>query len=606
MNYRAMFWSRLFLTSKVVCLVTLAASILSGCASQAGAPSQFEIEVQGSPQGLIDERTDRRSTILHSYLAGQFSYIHDDYGTALKYFEKASELIDTPSPKVHATLAELYLKERKIEEAKREASRAIEGDPEEPAYRLLFAGISESLNEFKEAEHQYQVLLSKEKPLVHEAFLLYASLLGRTDRPKEAVEILERYAKLSDGNPVAFELLGRFYEHLEQYPNAESAYKKAIEKTSLSDILFNSLMRVYLKQNKAKEAKKLCQEKLGVEPRHALATRILGELAISEGSVEEGIELLRGAQGFTLDLAKAEDGGSASDELRFRIALLELERQNYKAAERELLLLIANNEGHAEARYYLASIYAGSDRTAEALSLLDEIHPDAELFTKAKTFAAFLWRQEGDLVKAADNLEMVLNQEPKNLKARAYLALTLRDAKLLGRARRVLEDGLEQFPEDERLLFQYSVVLQEMNDEDAALKTMERVITVNPRNSDALNFVAYSLVEKKSDLARAEQLIRDALSLRPQDGYYLDTLGWVLFHRGRLEEAEEVMERACSLVDDDMVVKEHYGEVLLRLGKVAQARKVFQNALDQLSDKPSDEDLETRDRVQKRLNELGE
>lgn len=579
------------------------ALLLPSCSpmgASGGSPSQFEVDVQSAPQGLIDEKTSKRSEILHSYLAGQFSYIHDDFGTALKYFEEASKLIDDPSPQVHAVLAELYLKERKLQEARREAQRAIQGEPDNASYRLLLAGIHESLGENKEAESQYRTLIKKNKE-VPEPYLLLASLLGRTQRLGEAISVLEELVKIHGENAVALELLGRFYELNGDFKNAEKLYKNFQKQYGLTEDIFTSLLRVQLKQNNPKAARELCREKLKEDPRHALATRVLGELAISEGSVQEGIELLRGAE----ELVRGDDAGNqGSEELRFRIALLELERQNYKAAERELLLIIAQNEKHSEARYYLASIYAGSDRREEALKLLSEIDSESEMFVKARTFAAFLLRQDGKLEEASKSLREVLEKDPKNLKARSYLALILRDAKELEETRDLIKTGLEYFPEDERLLFQYAVVLDDLGEKGESLETMERVIVVNPRNSDALNFIAYSLTEKSGDLNRAEDLVRQALQIRPQDGYYLDTLGWVLFHQGKLEQAEEVLARAVSLADEDIVVLEHYGDVLAKLGKTRLAVNTYKQALESTPEEPSDEEKEALRRIESKLESL--
>ncbi|MCB0320602.1 MAG: tetratricopeptide repeat protein, partial [Bdellovibrionales bacterium] len=125
--------------------------LISGCTQhkpELSYPSQFEVEVHAAPEREMDLETDRRSQILHNFLAGQLSYVHDDFQGALNYFEAASDLLPEPSPQVHALLAELYLKEQNLEKARTQIEQALTVETENTSYRLLYAGILESLNDF--------------------------------------------------------------------------------------------------------------------------------------------------------------------------------------------------------------------------------------------------------------------------------------------------------------------------------------------------------------------------------------------------------------------------------------------------------------------------
>ncbi|MCI5064200.1 tetratricopeptide repeat protein [bacterium] len=621
----------------VVLLSTVVA--FGGCASSSlssGIPSQFEVDVRTAPQGLIDQEARDRSELLHSYLAGRFSYIQDDFDRALKYFEKANSLIQTPYPNFHATLAELYLKKRKLEQAKRAAETALQETlalksvkevplEEELSYRLLLAGISEALQEDQNAEVQYQEIVAtgeKQQEMYSEAYILYASLLGRMQRNEEATVLLEDFFERGEryggdnfltSIPVAYELLGRFYEMEERYAAAEEAYTKAVGDREIPETLFPSLLRVYLKQNKSTEARKLCKDYLASSPDDTLARRVLAELAISDGSVDEGIALLRKAQ--TREEQDGEGTELPNEELRFRIAMLELERQNYKAAARELLLIVTRQDReeqetrskrYGEARYYLASIYAGSDRKEEAIGLLDSIPSNDEVFVKAKTFAAYLLREDKQLDRAAENLQEVLEMQSSNKKARSYLALILHEARRYEEEKQLLEEGLSLAPENERFLFQYGVTLDAMGAAEQALQAMERVLVVNPENTDALNFVAYAFAEEKRDLERAEILIRKALEIRPQDGYYLDTLGWILFQQEQYGEAEAVLERAVLFADSDPVILEHYGDALRKNEKRALAEKTYRRALQREDEAVGKETKEALGRIRTKLLQLEE
>src|SRR5690606_12264385 len=113
-----------------------------------------------------------------------------------------------------------------------------------------------------------------------------------------------------------------------------------------------------------------------------------------------------------------------------------------------------------------------------------------------------------------------------------------------------------------------------------ATAVMEKVLELNPQHTDALNFLAYDLADAGLNLDRALELINRALQVRPNDGYYLDTLGWVYFQQGRYHDAVDILSRAASVATDDVLIQEHYADSLMKVGQLAQAVEVYRNALE--------------------------
>ena len=259
--------------------------------------------------------------------------------------------------------------------------------------------------------------------------------------------------------------------------------------------------------------------------------------------------------------------------------MIQIERQNLKDAITELNLVLAQSPEHSQARYYLASLYAAIGRKEEALDEMLKVEEPVELFVKARTFAAFMLRQDGRLKEARDLLGEALEQDPNNDKLASNLVLILRQLKEFDRAEDVLVDALEKLPNDESLLFQYAVVQHELGDEADSIATMEKVLKISPENSDALNYVAYGLAESGGDLNRALQLVNQALKLKPKDGFYLDTLGWIYMKQNKFAEAEQVLLQAVNLSGQDPVIIEHYADSLVKLGKITEALPFYEKAL---------------------------
>jgi Tfp pilus assembly protein PilF len=94
-----------------------------------------------------------------------------------------------------------------------------------------------------------------------------------------------------------------------------------------------------------------------------------------------------------------------------------------------------------------------------------------------------------------------------------------------------------------------------------------------------LNFLGYTYVEKNKNLAQAETMIRKALEIEPNNGAYIDSLGWFYFKRGRFKEAITELEKASSLLDDP-VIYDHLGDVYFKINEIEKAKLNWEKSLE--------------------------
>ena len=109
--------------------------------------------------------------------------------------------------------------------------------------------------------------------------------------------------------------------------------------------------------------------------------------------------------------------------------------------------------------------------------------------------------------------------------------------------------------------------------EDVVVGEMEEVIRLDPKHANALNYLGYSYADRGVKLPEAVDLIRKALEVKPDDGYYLDSLGWAYYKLGRPDEALSELQRAATFVSDDAVIHEHLGDVYFQKNMKAEAKK---------------------------------
>ncbi len=598
LSFSSFFFQRAF---SLPLFFSITCGILSGCARPGGiGPSlpqnTVATDVANASRAALTDDVKTESQALHHYLVGQLSLNDQDFKTALENFAAADELIQGPAPIVHAKLADLYLRFGELDKALAAASKAVAEEPANPYVRLLHAGVLESMGRDAEAEPEYKALI-EEFPGKFDAYVLLSNLYVRQKRFQEAIDILKTLERRDPSDSLAHYCLGRTYEEMGKLPQAEAEYSRVLE----SDPNLNNgaveLLRVLLRSKDTTKAKALCERMLRKDPNNAVARKVLGHLMLGESKLDEALKHLVFLEGIESD---------ASD-TRFKIALIQMEKRNFEEATRELSLVLATNPDHGEARYYLASIYAGTGRQQEALKELDRIKKTDPIFVKARTFAAYLYRQNNELARARDVLMEARDVEPDNKNLLLYCVLIMRELHEYDDAQDLMRDALAKEPNDERLLFNLGLVLHDGGEADESLELMDRVLTLNPKNSDAMNYLAYGLVDKGVDLERAQQLARQAVEIRPNDPFYLDTLGWIEFKMGSLAQAEETLSRAVSLAGEDMVVIDHYAQVLEASGKLSKAVALMKAALDTKLSEQSANDADTKDaleRMRKRLKAI--
>ena len=118
--------------------------------------------------------------------------------------------------------------------------------------------------------------------------------------------------------------------------------------------------------------------------------------------------------------------------------------------------------------------------------------------------------------------------------------------------------------------------LDELDKARADLETLHREF---PDHPEVANSLGYFLAEKGLDLDFAAELVTSALAAEPGNGAFLDSMGWIHFRNGNLEQALDYMIQAVNVLPDDPVILEHLGMVLKAQGKPAEALDVLRRAL---------------------------
>jgi Tfp pilus assembly protein PilF len=126
---------------------------------------------------------------------------------------------------------------------------------------------------------------------------------------------------------------------------------------------------------------------------------------------------------------------------------------------------------------------------------------------------------------------------------------------------------------------------------------MKRAIEINPKNAPALNYLGYTWAEMGVQLDEAEDLIQRALKITPNDGFYIDSLGWVYYQRGDFARAVEQLEKAVELTVDDPTIIEHLADAYEKAGKQERAVARYRDGLKH--SKEAEQIKRIRDKIQR-------
>ncbi len=157
--------------------------------------------------------------------------------------------------------------------------------------------------------------------------------------------------------------------------------------------------------------------------------------------------------------------------------------------------------------------------------------------------------------------------------------------------------ALARFPGDRDLTFARGAALERLGRSEESAAAFEEILDRNPDDADVANYLGYMWADAGVNLPRALALIGRAVELRPGTAAFLDSLGWVHFRLGHLQEAERWLRRAIEIGPPDGTVMAHLGEVMVANGQAGEARRYLQRGIELGCENPR--------RVQELIDDLG-
>jgi tetratricopeptide (TPR) repeat protein len=303
------------------------------------------------------------------------------------------------------------------------------------------------------------------------------------------------------------------------------------------------------------------------EVRQAYARLLVGEGRLDEGRLQFE-ELLRRAP--------------QNPDPLFALGVLALEAERFDAArgylERYLAAVGGTGDRDLDLAYLnMSRVAEGQRRYDEALDWLRKVK-GADQVEGAREREAFLL---GRMNRVDEGLDLLRHMPATTAEQRTQSVLAqgqlLRDAHRYDESYRLLDKALQDSPDDTGLLYESAMSAERLDRIDVMETRLRHLLKLRPDYAHAYNALGYSLADRNIRLQEAYQLIDHALALAPDDGFIVDSMGWVQYRLGNLAAAREALTRAFQLKADPDVAA-HLGEVLWASGDHSGARELLLNA----------------------------
>ena len=564
-------------------IIVLTLSLLTvACSSLPKNPSDKSISPEKTTEykkqtintlSLSSASMDKKSKADYHFTLSEIYSASNDTKKAIKEL-KQTLAYDPQSTLVHLKLAQLYLREGDITKSIASANAVLEIDPKNHKAAIFLGTIYISLGIYKQAEEQYRQTLShysdQDKKSFEISLQLAVTIMQQKEKEKEAIEILQNLVKNSNKHRyIAYYYLGHIQQVKQNFAKAEKYYKESLKVQEDFKKAAIALARLYEQTNKSKEAIKLLRsfnKKFGPDEQVAL---YLSRIYLYHQDYKNAYLQYEIISAFNPD----------NIEMQTRMAFILIKQKRYKEALDNLQeALNKNPKTAARIHFYMGAIYEEMEQYPKAVKAFLKVPASSPYHDESRIYAAYLENKQGKSQRAIQILNNAIDSNSQNPKLFVVYASLLNDIQKYDKAIAFLNSAIKKFPQEEQLHFLLGSIHDKVGNKKETIKIMKHVLSMNPQHVEALNYLAYTYAEMNEQLDEAEKLARQAIKLKPNDGYIKDTLGWIIFKKGQISDSIKLLESAYKIQSNESVIAEHLGDAYYKNNLLNKALEMYKKA----------------------------
>ena len=485
---------------------------------------------------------------------------------AVEYYKKAIEL-DPHAPQVYLALANALYRIKRFEEGINYATEGLSISPDNVELNEIIAVGYIGRGDLKRAIHFYEKVLQMESEeidnytalsILYEGttqlkkarqvleampsdlktsaiFTRLGALSGKENDHGTAIHYYQQAHNLDITNTTALIGIGTGFDILGVKDSAIYYYEEVLQADTFNIMVGKRLIDLYSDTEQYEQVITMGKEILAYDYYDGYVRRNMGFAFYKMG-------LMQAALNQFLITSRIDPQDTYST---FYVGRIYLEQGNYDAAQNEIIKAIRVNPDFIELWVYLGFIAI-----------------DIEDFKTAEYAFSEAAHRGGDVVQIYYLLGVTAEMQQHYRDAYFYY-----------------HKSLSVHSKNLASLEALANLCERIDKKGEAFETFHRIIELDTTNTVALNYVGYTYAERNENLEYALELIDRALVLEEDNGYYIDSRGWVFYQMGRYEEALVELKKAVDLTAD-AVILEHLGDAYMKLNDVENARDVYEKALE--------------------------
>jgi tetratricopeptide (TPR) repeat protein len=528
--------------------------------------SSYAVKGVTSTNGKSSVAGSRDPRSYYHYLMALKAERHNLFEEAAAHYNEVIRF-DPAAEDIYEHLAVLYLRSGQIEKSYQTAMDALNLYPDSLALSMILGDILSARGESERALSHYQKI-TQLSPHSGRALMFAALMNDRLGRFQEAKEQLQKMVLVEPTNPLGRHYLARQLIRSGDMAEAEKNLQRAV---ALRPNFFQArehLAWVLEIRGKFREATKEYNLLLKLNPENKYIRSRLDNIhaAGQNSSIAESPE-------------EFPDYLIPQPNVHSKLANVFYEQAMYRKALDEFQIVAIKEPDSKAARLLMARIYeilGRTDKSIEQFELLRILEPGS---VEVLLYLGRLYSMEGQFEETIELVSRAIDLEPENDALYHSMSLAHMASENYGIAVENMRKAIEINPNKDSYYFELGALQEKSGQFKAAIKNMEQAIEINPMHSNAHNFLGYMYATEGTNLDKALEHLKKALSIQPRNGYFLDSLGWIYFKKGESPKALREIKRAMVYTSPDPVLYDHLGDVQFSLKNYREARGAWKTSL---------------------------
>jgi tetratricopeptide (TPR) repeat protein len=557
-----------------------------------------------------------------AFSMGYYFLYNDELDKAKAQFESCLDLLEEPPAALFTLLSEVSDMLGKKQEAEDYASLALEIDPENQTALQFKALFLMNRGAYGEAL-PYLERLRERKPYDLQILLSLSETYANLEQEDNLIDVYQDILLIRPDFVDVRLNIGYLYTKKGLLYKAMDEYEKVLEIDPENEKAIFYLTYIYLSEGNSEKALSYFQKldtrellnddmledyaaNLFIENQNpqpvlnrimdmehtgsvtrAIVLYLKGDIDDAKKLFEEGLKEDQNSIAAYVGLIRiAEDKKNVDMEKKWRFVLAGVyyDLNSYEKSLEEARKVKNIDPSFLENRYLMGDIFRGLGKTENAIQEYEYFKEHSSEKGDVYIKLGICYDDLGDHLEAVSSFQKAAELSPGNADLYYYLGIEFRVLEKYDKAISSFHKAIDLGGDNAYFYFNLGVSYERAGKIESAIRYLDRSVQLDDTNIVALNYLGYLLADEGIRLDEAKSLIEKALKVDPENGAYLDSIGWVYFKLYDYAKAKEYLEKAIQRMDvsveENYVVYDHLGDTYRKLGLLVEAINAWEKALE--------------------------